>query len=242
MADYSQLYAAQAEIEARRRAEQEAERKKLLEKEETERKKILQKLQEKDKTLRQLIRNCCDKESNEYVKVFLKVLEEAEVKDQISYDQKEWLFNNGKLRTRKEVIDRELELKKLFYQSNPKLFEKECKTRNFLSTVIPMATITGFFVIKAGLEFGFDSPCVFLDGIFMPSPLISLSGFLGLWISHKHNADLAKEYDINTTWTKYEKKELTMAGISSALAILSLTRDTKKHVKSLLDVDSWKKL
>ena len=213
--------------------EKEREEKKQREKEDNERKQKI--LAEKTKTLNESIQKAMKKEKSPNIKELLKTILETPVGDEFSFNEKSWLFNDGKLRKLSEIEQHEHELKEKYYDEHPEVFDSECRKVNTAALWIPFFIV--FFMVVGTVsndEFIMIFPFAIIAAMF--------AGLVGMGVGHKVNLERAKEYNIDNDRTAYERKELMLTKAGLLFTTVSTLHHAKKNLKDIVNVDSWKEM
>ena len=223
-------------IEERRKAEQ-----KRKEQEEKERQERI--LKEKSEKLNESIKKAMKEETHPSIKQLLKTMLETEVVDDVSYEEKKWLFNNGKLRILSEIEQHEHELKEKYYHDHPEAFDSECKKVNAAACWLPF--IFGFLLCLGQCTQSNGGSINGAEAIFIiPLCLIValIFGLIGMGFGHKANLEKAKQYNINNERTAYERRELGLCKVAGIASAVDIMHHAKNTVKDIANVDSWKEM
>lgn len=197
----------------------------------------------KDTKLNSLIEKEILKCESENIKFLLRELQKEDAVDELTFSEKEWLFNNGELRDESEIIQHEHELKEMYYQEHPEVFDQECKQTNAAFFLVPFVAIfilcMGQCSNKAG---GIGDPAAWL--LIGPFALfLALGGaIIGLSAGHKSNLKKAEEYHINNSRTDYEKKELNALKVGGVASAIYMLHHAKSNLDEIRNPDSWKEM
>lgn len=147
------------------------------------------------------------------------------------YERVSFMYNNGRLRSNDEVHN--FDLKKT-YHTRQAQYNKVRHRTNAIAFWVPFWIA---FLLFAAL---------FKDIIFLPVALLFalIAGYIGMMIGYSINIDEAKAYELppNDPAVVDEKRKLTTSAIDGAIAAGYIVHNTKKAVKDVTNVDSWKEL
>ena len=147
------------------------------------------------------------------------------------YERVNFMYNNGRLRSNNEVHN--FDLKKT-YHTRQAQYKRSCKKTSAIAFWAPFWIV--FLIGSAAMH----------DIIFLPVALLFglIAGFIGMMIGYSINIDEAKTYELakDDPAVVDEKSKLTSSLISGAVAAGSIVHNTKKAVKDVTNVDSWKEL
>ena len=147
------------------------------------------------------------------------------------YERVSFMYNNGLLRSNDEVHN--FDLKKTYHTRQAQYNRSRHKT-NAIAFWVPFWIA---FLLFAAL---------FGDIFFLPVALLFalIAGYIGMMIGYSINIDEAKTYELppNDPAVVDEKRKLTTSAIGGAIAAGSIIHNTKKAVKDVTNVDSWKEL
>ena len=147
------------------------------------------------------------------------------------YERVSFMYNNGQLRSNDEVHN--FDLKKTYHTRQAQYNRSRHKT----NAIAFWAPFWGVFLISAA---------AFGDVIFLPVALLFalIAGYIGMMIGYKINVDKATIYELpkDDPAVVDEKRKLTTSVVAGAVSAGSIVHNTKKAVKDVTNVDSWKEL
>ena len=214
-------------------------RKKEIEKEQDLKNKAIAAQQEKERRLREntstlksriadSLTNCKD----ELDKMVYEKLLFTEVKTEADYNRLNFMYNNGHLRSNDEVHDYDWQIECQKFKEN---FNYERHKVNIIAFFLPFITV--FSLVTAALW-----KSLWFISLLISTFLALIVGLFGMIVGYKYNLSNAKLYGISDDDknVRAEKVKLT-AGIIGAVGSAGATiHHTKKAVKDITNVDSWK--
>ena len=147
------------------------------------------------------------------------------------YERVEFMYNDGRLRSNEEVHSYDLSRT---YKIRQDAYNKTRHKVNTIAFLIPFLFTLVIFCL------------IFNDIMFFPVALLFalIVGYIGMMIGYKINVDDAKNYELDANDPNVidEKRKLTSSAIGGTIAAGSIIHNTKKAVKDITNVDSWKEL
>lgn len=189
---------------------------------------FLRKNQELNDNISVTINNCNDIVVKKVLETILAITPENEV----AFETKEWLFNNGYLHTNEEVNARE---KDIYNAKHRETYDAERHLVTFLASIIS-------FVVAFGLSI-----------LALPSDLDELKFIIAIWlgligalvgsvIGHTINIANAEDYGLPLSHPSVEKERIArgidIAGV--AIGSASAIKNAKNAAKDITNVDGWK--
>ena len=145
------------------------------------------------------------------------------------YKRVDFMYNNGRLRTNEEVHNYDLIHT---YQTRKQEYDKSRHKTNALAFWLPFLPTLIIFCL------------IFNDIMFFPVALLFalIAGYIGMMIGYKTNVDNAKNFELPADDPSVidEKRKFTSSVVGGAVAAGSIIHNTKKAVKDVANVDSWK--
>lgn len=145
------------------------------------------------------------------------------------YERVKFMYNNGRLRSNSEVHNFDLSRS---YNERKKAYDSSRHKTNAIAFWGPFLPTLLMFCL------------IFNDIMFFPVALLIalIAGYIGMMIGYKTNIDNAKDFELpaNDPSVVDEKHKLTSSAIGGAIAAGSIVHNTKKAVKDIANVDSWK--
>lgn len=181
------------------------------------------------------IDDCISKTENEALISFYQMIKDIEVKHVSDFYKKQWLFNNGNLRTYEEMLEQSYrsDMNK-YYRSGR--YRIEATLVNIACFIVPCVIGTVFITLLFGkLWFLGIAPGLLvgliLSLIFMP-------------IGHKANLSTLQALGVprNDPQFQFELRELNIAKSAGPLIPLSILHNIKSGFKEITNVDSWKEM
>lgn len=183
-------------------------------------------------TIKEKLNSCDDLISRKVLQSILDI----PINNRHDYEYKKWLFNNGSLRTNKEVADRELEFSKAKHRES---YDTE---RYIITFIFGLLFFVGVFSF---VFFTFDF-CRRLPVIGIPIALLPalFAALIGSAVGHSINIHNASEYDISPSDPRVQKERIAM-GVdiaSAAFGTISVGKKAKSAMKEISKPDSWKEM
>lgn len=168
-------------------------------------------------------------------KVLQTLLKDATSKEDLEY--RTWLYNEGKLRSNWEVEDYNRIKKKEAYRNGTN-FDTSSKVTNVACFLIPFTICIAVIMSKP------DASALWF--IYLPVAVLvaCFFSFISMMLGYSLNISRGKrkglpESDIRL---QNERAKRNIGAVSGAVAGASVYRHTKKAVKDIANVDSWKEL
>lgn len=170
------------------------------------------------------------RKANEFVRGKMEELLAIPVENESDLEYLAWRYNGGELRTEDEIASCD-------YVRTGK-FDSECAQTN--AFVIVLFVLIGFLIpfvafIKEG-----DVGVGFVLGVF----LAMFFGLIGAIISHSTNLAVAKQNRIpdDNPRVQHERRRRNEAILGTVASAAAIGHHTKKTVKDIANVDSWKEM
>lgn len=196
--------------------------------------KRLDEFQEKRKRLRDDINFRLDNHLSDNEYKLVKQISEMPDYDTKTYEEKYWLWNYGKYRTKTELEIREQEKRNAFYANS---YDSKHNQFQFLC-IIPV--IIWLLLVGRSSEFPIGR---FMNGLFTsPIMLIFVSLFsiiasnIKLKEMNKHNLPRESKYYIK------EKANRDIGSVGFAASVSSLFKRSKDNLKEISNPDTWKQM
>lgn len=145
------------------------------------------------------------------------------------YERVDFMYNNGRLKTNEEVHSYDLIHT---YQTRKQKYDKSRHKTNALAFWLPFLPTLIIFCL------------IFNDIMFFPVALLFalIAGYIGMMIGYKTNVNNAKNFELPADDPSVidEKRKFTSSVVGGAVAAGSIIHNTKKAVKDVTNVDSWK--
>lgn len=193
-----------------------------------------QELKEGFDVIQTTLKRMIDSVHNKSDKEILEAIYSIKCETQEDFDYKVYLFNDGDLRPEEEVWEI---MNYRYAKNNDNLynFNKERHIVNTLAFFVPFGFI--FFVIMIASKW---------EILVLPIAIIAalFISMIVMLIGNKHNIDTAEAYGIpdNDQSLENEKLKNKIGLASSAIAAGSIIHNTKKAIKDITNVDSWKEM
>lgn len=154
------------------------------------------------------------------------------VKNRKDYKRLLFIYNIGDLRTQEEIDEYD-------YLHNREEYDSKRHVVNTFAFLIPFAAV--FLLIFFGVD---DFRELWFIGI--PVALCGglAAGIVGAIVGYSINISLADDYGLseNDPLVRNEKNKRTVAIIAGITSAVSIGKHTKKSVKDVANVDSWKEM
>lgn len=154
--------------------------------------------------------------------------------------EKIYWFNDGNLRSREEVLEKESRERMEFYSTHSEIYSSECDKRNRRYGIISFIIGFCFTMVCCSSEFGGLSDSLTWVILTLPAIWVGLLFvIIAEIISHKKNIKKADELGISNDKVRKEKTSLHIyegGGLFSAFKIFGSLQDNIKHIN---DPDSW---
>lgn len=174
------------------------------------------------------------KEASDFLINELEGLYEMPINSKKELDYAEWLFNNGKLRTQSEIIQRRQDKRNYQYIKSGD-YEMDC----FINKTLWGA---GGFIIPAAICIAKWWKSMWVFSIIPAIFIGGISSLIGMYIASEMNVERAKKYKVPPDHPRYihDKNEMTVAKAAGVISAVSVGKHTKKAIKNVANVDSWK--
>ena len=169
-------------------------------------------------------------------KKVLESLSKIKIQNEDDYEKVVFLYNNGKLRSDKEISEFNLNI---WCEKHRENYDCERHTVNLASFFIPFITV--FCLVFFGVE---DLRDLWFIGVPVSLLPALLAGSIGCIIGNTINISNADAYGIppDHPSVQAERTKRNVAIISTAAGVVSAGHHVKKATKDILNVDGWKKM
>ena len=203
------------------------EKQKEIERESIKKQKRLEKkkaFEHKCLELNTAIQNKIDSSDNFVTKKVLSEILKIKVQNKEDYEKKVWLFNDGNLRTNKEISTK-------WHQEN---YDAERHITSIIAFMLPFIAIMLLILILSG------NPGLLFFGL-IPA---GIAGIFGATLGHSANITSAELYGIPSDDPRVlaEKTAKNIAIASGVATTIHAVRKTKNAVKDIANVDGWKEM
>lgn len=146
----------------------------------------------------------------------------------------EYLYNDGNLRTTAEFED-VFNYRYAEKQNYHLDYDEECKKRNIIAALFPPLII--FFVLMFGTSLHEN-----ILGLVICLLAALVVALISMTAGHAMNVNDAKDYGISADNPRviHERNQRDIGIASTIIATHSIYKNTKKAVKDIFNVDSWK--
>lgn len=173
---------------------------------------------------------------DEKLKKLLYQVYTQEVNNDYDYNEKEWMFNNGNLRTYDEILEHNYRkgVNKEYLSGSYKV---KCNLITTVSFLVPFLLGTFCIMYLIGLK-------VWFIGLLPGMVVGGILGLIGMSIAHRANIDTLEAMGVSECdpQLQFERRELSIGKVGLPLVLLSGFKNIGSGIKKIGNPDSWKKM